>query len=458
MKTKPSFLIFLALAASTSLVWAEPKLQVSVQAANPALLAGKKQTTYIKVGLTGFARESEADRSPVNIALVLDRSGSMSGPKIDYAKEAARMAVTMLRPDDIFSLITYESTVEVVVPSTKIANGEEIIKAIDAIEADGNTALFGGVAKGAAEVRKFLSREHVNSVILVSDGLANVGPSSPRELGALGKSLIKEGISVTTLGLGLDYNEDLMVKLAEKSDGGHRFIQEPQQIVNFFKEEFGNVMNVVAQKVDIIIECHPDIRPLRVIGREAEIAGQTVRLPLNQIYSKEEKYVLLEVEVPVGLAGESMPLASVSVSYDNLSTAVRDQQSGGVGCRYVASQAEVDQAVNRDVLLGAVTQIATEANREALILRDQGKVQRAKSLLESNVDYLKVQAPLFEGNRRYRALKLSNEKDRDQIENDANWSVQRKRMRVGQNFFNGAQNGLPVELQEIPEPDEPNSK
>lgn len=202
---------FLIIAALTGAGHAALKLTLNAQTSNPALVAGKQRTTYIKVGLTGFKRTAAEERSPVNIALVLDRSGSMSDEKLNAAKEAARMAVQRLDADDIFSFITYNSTIGVVVPATKVSDREDFLRAIDQISSDGNTAPFGGVAKGSGEVRKFLSKERVNSMILLSDGIAHVGPASPSELEDLGKSLIKEGISVTTLGLGLGYNEDLMM-------------------------------------------------------------------------------------------------------------------------------------------------------------------------------------------------------------------------------------------------------
>ena len=270
-------------------------------------------------------------------------------------------------------------------------------------------------------------------MILLSDGIANVGPSTPKELGELGQSLIKEGISVTTLGLGLDYNEDLMIALADKSDGVHRFIQEPQQLVTYFKEEFGNVMNVVAQQIDVLIECAPAVRPVRVLGRDAEIAGQTVRLKLNQIYSREEKYILLEVETPAGEVGTQQALASVTVNYDNLITEQKDLEKKIVTSRFVSTQEEMDLAVNDEVLLAAVTQIATETNRRAVDLRDEGKVREAKALLSRNVDYLGTFEDRFKGNSEFGTVSGYNLIGRDLIDDDDQWNAQRKKMRMEQN-------------------------
>ncbi len=168
------------------------QVQLNVSMANPTLIAEKKQTTFMKVGLTGFKMKSRAQRAPVNVCIVLDKSGSMSGNKIAKAKEAAIAAVRRLGKQDIISIVVYDSTVQVIVPATKLTDKKSVIAKIRKIGSGGSTALFAGVSKGAAEIRKFLDKNRVNRMILLSDGLANVGPQSPSELGDLGASLMKE--------------------------------------------------------------------------------------------------------------------------------------------------------------------------------------------------------------------------------------------------------------------------
>ncbi len=272
MKTA-AILMLTGVLATLPLQGGASQVKLDVSLGNPTLIAGRKQTTYLKVGLTGFEMSGKAKRTPANIALVIDRSGSMQGEKIQQAKEAARMAVDRLNGDDIVSVIVYDDTVNVLVPATKASDRSTILAGIERIKAGGSTALFAGVSKGAAEVRKFLSRERVNRIILLSDGLANVGPDTPGALGDLGSSLSKEGISVTTLGLGLGYNEDLMMQLAQRSDGNHAFVEHPRDLVKIFNYEFGDVLSVVAQEVLVTIECGEGIRPVKVLGRRADIAG-----------------------------------------------------------------------------------------------------------------------------------------------------------------------------------------
>ena len=187
------FVATLCMAAVVGLVSetrAADQLTLNVSPIRTVLKADEKKNTWIQVDLTGFKQESSKQRAPVNLAIVLDRSGSMKGEKIQRAREAAADAVRQLGPDDIVSIVTYNEVVNVLVPATKLTDVEQMVAKIRDIKVGGNTALFAGVSKGVAEVRKFLDKDHINRVILLSDGLANVGPSSAGELASFGLSLI----------------------------------------------------------------------------------------------------------------------------------------------------------------------------------------------------------------------------------------------------------------------------
>jgi len=236
----------------------------------------------------------------------------------------------------------------------------------------------------------------VNRIILLSDGLANVGPKSPSELGELGASLNKEGIAVSTLGLGLDYNEDLMVKLAQRSGGNHHFIENAADLVRIFNYEFDDVLSVVAQEVNIIIDLEPGIRPVRVLNTDAEINGQQVITNLSQLYANQEKHVLLEVEVPATAADKTIKVAKVRVSYANMATNKTDELTGTVNVRFSASVDDVAAGVKKKVLEASVLLIANERNKLATAYRDQGRIEEAKQLLFINSKYLEKQGKLLD--------------------------------------------------------------
>jgi Ca-activated chloride channel family protein len=401
------------------------KLKVAVS--HPVLLAGQKQTAYLKVGLTGVPLAVAEKRAPINVALVLDRSGSMSGEKIRKAKEAAILAIHQLGPDDIVSVVAYNHSVTVLVPATKVSDKHTIYSAIDRLHAGGTTALFAGVSKGAHEVRKFLSEDRVNRVILLSDGLANVGPSSPRALEALGASLIKEGISVTTIGLGMGYNEDLMFRLAHASEGNHVFVESSAHLARIFTREFGDLLSVVANEVEVEITCAEGIRPVRVLGRAADINGQMVTSRLNQLYGKQEKYVLLEVEVDKMSADAKLQAAEVAVRYQDVASKKAGELSGSAMVAFSESAQVVKSHTNRDVMVAAVEQIGADNNVRAMLLRDQGKISEAREALISNERYLNDNADRWKSKK----LRSYGKTQRDDLDNldPGKWKKRRKVMR-----------------------------
>lgn len=385
---------------------------LNVQPVRSVLKAGEKQTTWIRVGLDGHRRESDAKRPPVNLSLVLDKSGSMQGEKIEQARKAAIDALQMLGPDDIVSVVTYDSGVQVVYPATRLTDREAVAAVIRSIQADGNTALFAGVSKGAAEVRKFLDKTRVNRIVLLSDGLANSGPSSPGELGDLGASLLKENISVSTMGLGLGYNEDLMVQLAAKSGGNHHFIEQATELADIFRREFSSVLSVVAQEIDLKVTIPDGIRPVRVLGNDADINGQLITTRMAQIYSEQKKHIVIEVELTGGEAGATRDLGSVHAKLTGIVagkgtgnepadvTAIPGELSGAVNVRFSSSDEEVNASLNKVVMADVVALVASEQNKLATRYLDEGKLEMTRELLRSNVRLLQENENLVPGDTR----------------------------------------------------------
>ena len=325
MKTRIRPLLLLSLAAAVLL--AAPPTQakrtkkpsnhvtVTISPERRILAADRPEAAIVKVALTGAALPA-GERPPVNLALVLDRSGSMHGDRIANAREAAIAAVRRLDERDYVSVVVFDDRIDVLAgaQTASPANKEAIVEKLSTVEARGSTAIFGGVSAGAAELRKNLSRNLVNRLILLSDGQANVGPSSPEELGHLGASLVKEGITVSTMGVGLGYNENLMAALSGRSDGNTYFIENSDDLPRIFNAELGDAFQVAARDVKLTVR-FADAHPVELIGRDGRIEDGTVTVDFNQIYSTQEKYVLVRTEFPVGRDGESRPFATAEATW-----------------------------------------------------------------------------------------------------------------------------------------------
>ncbi len=412
---------------------AAQSIKLQTQLGQTVMPEGRSGKVYLRVGLEGIAPEEEGERIPANVILVIDQSGSMKGERIEQAKEAALMAVERLGDEDVLGIVSYSSRAQVRAPAARLRETDDLRRAIRRLEAGGRTALYAGVSQGIRELREFVDPYKVNRIILLSDGLANVGPSTPRELEALGREAARAGISVTTIGLGLGYNEDLMTRLALASDGNHAFVEHPSDLVTIFNEEFGDVLAAVGGDVEIIIDCRDGFEPVRVLGREAKIEKDRVRLKLNQVYGKQEKYIVVELEVSGKRAQGTARAAQVEVNYTDLASKKRASVKGEAQLRFSSSEDDVKSSVDKDVLAAVATQIATERSEKAVELRDSGKTEEAKRVLQENAAYLKEQAeqlpsaaaaPLQEMSKR-------NLKDAENLSSDV-WDRTRKSMRANQ--------------------------
>ncbi len=367
----------------------ESGVKCRVELDRAVLPAGRNQKAVVKITLDAPPPPGKSMRPAVNLAVVLDRSGSMKGQKLERAKDAAIEALRHLRPVDLFSVAVYDHNVSTVVPAQPAANIEWIEGRIRQIRSGGNTALFGGVSQGAAEVRKNLGGNYVHRIILLSDGLANVGPSGPEDLGWLGAALIKESISVTTVGVGTDYNEDLMTRLSQNSDGNTYFVESGRDLPRIFAAELGDVLSVVAKKIHIIIECPDGVKPLNIIGRKGRIKGRFVEFSLNQLYGNQAKYALVEVEIPVGKSGEKRDIAYVNVSYENPFTQKKETSSKRLDASFSKDKIKVKKSANIAVQKEYYLNVNAIAQERAISLSDKGKQNEAVSELKRSANKLK---------------------------------------------------------------------
>ncbi len=366
------------------------KVQTRVEMDRGMLPADRAQTAVVKVTLDAPEPVQRARRPSVNLCIVLDRSGSMAGQKLAKAKEAAIEALRRLDREDIFAVVVYDHNVQTVVPAQKARHVERIEAMIQSIRSGGNTALFGGVSQGAAQVRKNLSGDYVHRLILLSDGIANTGPSSPEDLGRLGAALLKENISVTTVGVGMDYNEDLMTRLSERSDGNTYFVESSQDLPRIFAAELGDVLNVVARNVKVVIECPGKVKPLRIIGRDGRIRGRQVELGLNQLYGNQEKYVLVELELPPGKEGRKMEVARVNVTYEDPVTKRFETASARGVAGFSRDRRVVEKSANVGVQKEVELNYSAIAQEQAIDFADEGQTDAAARELKKSAVKLKA--------------------------------------------------------------------
>ena len=405
-------------------------VRLNIDVDRTVLPSDTTEKAIVKIGLDCLRLPRRDLRPPVNLALVIDRSGSMSGEKISHAREAALEAVRRLAPDDIVSLIAYDSNVETLVAAQRVGNGRHLERAILGIEVGGNTALYGGVTRGAAEVRRHAEGDrYVNRVILLSDGLANVGPSSPEELGRLGASLMKEGVSVTTIGVGLGFNEDLMTRLAQRSDGNTYFVENSADLSRIFAAELGDVLNVVARRVVIEIDFPAGVRPVAFVGRDGAIHGQRAELTLNQLYGGQEKFALIEVEVEPSQSGLEREIARARVHYEDTVNQRPATLTAHRKVQFSASRAAVVSSANHKVQTDYAANVIAVAKDEAVALVDSNQRHAAASVLRQRAAELRDMAVVY-GNTAVREVSAAAAPEADRLQKEGLGNAERKAYRA----------------------------
>ncbi len=361
----------------------EDSVQITSRLSHPYMEPNKEQTVFFKIGLKGEPLKTNKERAPINIALVLDKSGSMSGRKMEDVKTASKMLVDRMGPRDVLSVIVYDNEARVLVSATQLTNPEAIKSQIGNIYASGGTALYSGVQLGAQELKRFISDNKINRVLLLSDGMANVGPSKPHELAQLGTELAQDGISVSTIGLGLGYNEDLMDQLAASSDGFHQFAQETHDLAKAFDWQFGKLASIVANETVVTMKFPSNVTPIRILGRDGQVKSNSVQVKLNQIFSSHEVYVLVEARVtPSYSTQNTMPLADVHVTYHALGQKIYKNHTSEIVANLTTDQNILRSTRDTDVIIAATEQTAALEHAKIIKLRDQGQVKLAEKKLE----------------------------------------------------------------------------
>ena len=435
-KTALLSMLMLMIVGWTSNIYAE-FIRFDVQKSHEAVIKGQKNTIYLKVALQGLTPPARTDRPPLNVALVIDRSGSMRGNRLKRAKEATKMAVNMLNENDIVSIIAYDTEAEVLIPATKVSNKAKLLQQVDAMRVRGSTALYAGVQLGGKEVKKFLDNQSVNRVILLSDGMANVGPSSPAELAKLGRALGSKGVSVSTIGLGLGYNEDLMSQLAAASDGNHSFVEHAEQLAQTMNLELNDALSVVAKNIEVTIECEDGVRPVKMYGREADFDGQEVSSKLNQMIAGHEKFLLLEVEVDANKDIDE--LAQVKIKYYDPLQEKNQSFEATTKVKLVTSKSSFDQHEIAKVMEDVVVMLANEKQKMAVQLRDEGKSDEAYQLMQSNIQYLEKNATRYKSKKLKAQSKSQKESSKSIRKKGTEWNRTRKKMKRNSYQFDSQQ-------------------
>lgn len=350
--------------------------------------AGQAFTIRLMLTLEGDTYKKK-ERSPLNLALVLDRSGSMHGAKLTNVKEATKLLVSKLSKDDIFSLTIFDDKVKRLVAPVRIGESHDLAITIDKIRSGGSTFLSGGYEEGCTLAAGNNAGDYVSRVILLTDGLANVGIQDPEKLAAFAGSLREKGISTTTIGVGNDYDESLLGKIAGNGGGGTYFIETPNDAPGVFTEELGCLQSLVA--TDCEVRFVPEMGGVRFGQLNTYDISRNRAFLLGDIYGGQQKTLVLEIELPPMHVAPNIVLGIFEVTYRDTTTEKMETKHIRVPAAIsVVAQADFAGAVpDRDVTLQACFLTIAHAKAESMELADAGNYEDAASLLEKYIEAIR---------------------------------------------------------------------
>jgi Ca-activated chloride channel family protein len=351
---------------------------------------------FLRVQVQAPESSGETKRLPLNLALVIDRSGSMSGSKLEKAKEAAIFCLRNLTSADRAAVIAYDDEVRVVAPSRVLTPEvkNHMIGEVRTIRSGGSTNLGGGWLTGAQEVANHLHEaNYLSRAVLLSDGLANVGITEPDELAHHATELRQRGVSTTTMGIGADFNEDLLEQMAIKGGGHFYFIEEARQIPDFLHRELGEVLSTSARKVLLELELPPEVEARLLNTFEVDRIDGGLRVRLDDMIAGEVRTLVFKLTVRPGAVGTRLPLAA-AVSYLEVESGEMRTVRNSEAVLTVGTAAEVaaetpDAAVVEEA---ALLEVAL-AREEALRYDAAGQYAQSAATLANAAAYLSVVAP-----------------------------------------------------------------
>ncbi len=371
---------FLPLFAST--------LLCGVLTAQPAVLsleAACDRTTYqadvvnsvyveAKVVVPGVPGETTA--ATRNLAFVLDRSGSMAGEPIQALRQAVSAGLASLDERDVVSIVLFGSEVETLVPAQRRDQITDLDATLARIEPAGGAALYDALNQGAAQLRRYAASAAVNHLVLITDGPATKGPRERDDFLRLAELFAREGITLSTIGLGDEFEEDLLAALARTGNGRFRYAAQPAKLAEVLQSELAPLRTPVAQDVVLRVEFGDDTREVEAAGWErAVVEERTATFRFPQLFAGQDLSVLAGATLAPQRSDAN--IATVRLTWKDVATGAAHEATRKLSAYFESNSWVVRKSINRGVLRAAVGAVISEGMQRSIEQLDKGDFRRA---------------------------------------------------------------------------------
>jgi Ca-activated chloride channel homolog len=317
---------------------------------------------WLQIGIQAKSAKAE-EIAPLNLALVIDRSGSMDSPeKMPYLKRSLRVFLQSLAANDIVSIVVYSTQPEVIVSAREVGDGAWIDQAIARLEPGGSTNLHGGLMLGFREVDRHFDLRRNNRVVLLTDGIANAGVTDPDRIAADAQEYNGRGIYLSTIGLGREFNDSLLSRLAIQGQGAYHYIDSGEEMDKVFRKDVLGLVQKVAGDISVLLRPGDGVRLVGLTGYEGQPPAGPVEVRLRDMGTGDSQVVLAQLDVTPGRAGRRQ-LAEVELRYTDL---LANRQATATSAAFADADAaeSYDPLWDLEVLRNATIQRAAEGLRE----------------------------------------------------------------------------------------------
>jgi Ca-activated chloride channel family protein len=394
----------------------------------PLLIAGREQITDLLIRITPPDVAAQSKRPQLNLSIVLDRSGSMEGEKMAYARQAAAYCVDQLLPQDRISIVVFDDVVELVTPSQMAENKEAIKERLKTISARNSTALHQAWVTGGMEVSKHLTDGHINRTLLITDGLANVGETNTDRIVTQSAELAARGVTTSTIGIGGDFNEDLLIPMAEAGRGNAWHVEKPADMERIFATEMEGLIAQLADTVSLGITPADGVKVQDVLN-DFEVT-HTGRYKLPNLRAGSAVDVVLRLKTPAKSAGQEYKLFDIRLAWNpqGASKEEREVLAESLTVAYAEASAVEKVAIDERVAKAVQIFMTARARREAMNHLDRGDVGAAAAVVTGSLQHLAVAcAPMMQDEEVQEQMRMLSELEAD-LQDNPSPGMARKKM------------------------------